>query len=175
MSIGPFEFLVVQGWSPSRFHRQSTLRFIPEECDIPRILIHLLSHILSREWSLIYCHDSDVRKCVSLAIKLLGHRRVFSSPMHDVKTTSVDFVIKRFSSLAHILLATPPTKLLNKPLKLCHSSTFNKTLLCLSEKKCVYNMFCFSPKQSRDCQSMFTITGDTILFCDGRNDVVYWM
>ena len=41
-------------WLLSRFHSESTLRFIPEECEVPRVLIHLLSRILRRHGSRLY-------------------------------------------------------------------------------------------------------------------------
>ena len=68
MPVGNVEFHVVHKWSLSRFHKESTLRWILCErifckrtsqrtlpwkdftkgCEVPRVLIHLLSHILRR-------------------------------------------------------------------------------------------------------------------------------
>ena len=36
-------------WSSNRLHRESTLRFIPKGCEVPRVLIHLFSRILRRQ------------------------------------------------------------------------------------------------------------------------------
>ena len=41
-------------WSSNRFHRESTLRFIPKGCEVPRVLIHLFSRILRRQESWLY-------------------------------------------------------------------------------------------------------------------------
>ena len=43
MSVGHVGFRVVQRWSSRRFHRISTLRFIPKGYEVPRVMIHLLS------------------------------------------------------------------------------------------------------------------------------------
>ena len=34
---------------------------------------------------LLYCHDSNVRKSVFIAIKVFRHRRFFSPPVRNVK------------------------------------------------------------------------------------------
>ena len=34
---------------------------------------------------LVYCHDSNVRKSVFIAIKVFRHRRFFSPPVRNVK------------------------------------------------------------------------------------------
>ena len=57
---------------------------------------------------LIYHHDGHVRKCVFIAIEVFCHRRFFSPPMCNVKVMVFDLAMKLLSSLAHILLATPP-------------------------------------------------------------------
>ena len=54
MSIGLVEFHVVHKRSLGKFHRESTLRFIPNGCEIPRVLIHLLSRISQRQGSWLY-------------------------------------------------------------------------------------------------------------------------
>ena len=51
---GHCEVQGVHKWLSSRFHSESTLRFIPEGCEVPRVLIHLLSRILRRHWSRLY-------------------------------------------------------------------------------------------------------------------------
>ena len=41
-------------WSSSKFHRESTLRFIPKGYEVSMVLIHLLSRILQRHESWLY-------------------------------------------------------------------------------------------------------------------------
>ena len=110
---GLYEIQGVHRWLLSRFHSESTLRFIPEGCEVPRVLNHLLSRILRRHGSRLYnwsitattvstCEcplpvkcattgDSSVLLCAMLKRWLLT-RRCSGCP-----------------SLAHLLLATPPS------------------------------------------------------------------
>ena len=54
MSVGHVEFHALHGLSSSRFHRESTLRFVPKRSEVPRVLIHLLPRILLRHGLWLY-------------------------------------------------------------------------------------------------------------------------
>ena len=47
--MGVQEYTEVHRWYPNRFDRESTLRFIPKGCEVPRVLIHLLCYIFYRQ------------------------------------------------------------------------------------------------------------------------------
>ena len=65
MSDSDVEFYVVQGWSWSRFHWVSALRFILEGCVVPRVLIHLLSSILQKHRSWLHVYSWPIARTVT--------------------------------------------------------------------------------------------------------------
>ena len=69
--MGVQEYTEVHRWYRSRLHRESTLRFIPKGCEVPRVLIHLLSRIFRRQWSRLRIWSITMRtlsacECASL-------------------------------------------------------------------------------------------------------------
>ena len=57
---------------------------------------------------LVYHHDNHVSLFVSFTSEVFCQRSLFNRPLHNVITMVIDPAMYHFSSLTHIVLATPP-------------------------------------------------------------------
>ena len=95
-----------------RIYTLSTLRFIPKGDEVPKVLIHLLSHIFRRHASRLQASSitmTDTSDSMCSAVEMCCHRRFFSPPMCDIVSVTIDSHMEWLTHLAYILKATPPT------------------------------------------------------------------
>ena len=101
----------LHGWLSSRFHSESTLRFIPEGCKVPRVLIHLLSRILMRHGSRLY--SWSITTTAMSVCECPSPVKWFATGDSSILLCAM---LKRWPStlrcsgcpVTHVLLATPP-------------------------------------------------------------------
>ena len=109
----------------SKLHRLLTLRFIPEGCVVPRVLIHLLSLIFRRQgswfqsWTITMTLMSAWECATPMKCSATGDSLVLLC-MRNVVSLTINSTVEFLFCIAYVLLATRIVGLWNKKITFIH-------------------------------------------------------